>query len=96
MENHQFKGFFPLTGERFDGPGGGTGRENQRFGNLFGRAPTETGLYRGDAATGKTCKNKQKQCGVSFNTFEIILFFHLKVPNILLFRGVFTFAVNLH
>lgn len=42
------------SGERADRPGGGTGREDQGPGELFGGAPAETGLHGGDAAAGKT------------------------------------------
>ncbi len=39
-------------GERPDRPGGGPGREDQRPRKFSGGTPAETGLHRGDAATG--------------------------------------------
>lgn len=40
------------TGERADGPGGGSGGEDQRPAEFSGRASTQTRLHRGDAAAG--------------------------------------------
>lgn len=45
-------------GERSDRPSGGAGREDQRPGKFSGGTPAETGLHRGDAATGNRHTSK--------------------------------------
>lgn len=48
-------------GERSDRPSGGAGREDQRPGKFSGGTPAETGLHRGDAATGNAHTSKFSQ-----------------------------------
>lgn len=48
------------SGERSDRPGGGSGREDQRPWEFFRGTPAETGIYGGDATTGKT---RRIHCG---------------------------------
>lgn len=42
-----------LVGECADGPGGGSGSQNQRSAEFSGGTPTKTQVYGGDAAAGK-------------------------------------------